>query len=138
MLHNTSYCVIWTLLQLCTFTCLFITKWLAWLIWSWVLWSGDTNSVIQNTMQNLDKVLKNWKFWRVPTTVEFYMFCWNFAQTSYYPVSTNGLSWFFLFCLDLVLFAKIKTDLVSTHSKKLDLSMTQHLNKTKTIPNTFL
>ena len=37
----------------------------------------------------------------------------------------------FLFCLDLDLLAKIKKDLVSTHSQKPVLSITQDLNKKK-------
>ena len=36
---------------------------------------------------------------------------------------------FFLFCLELELFPKIKNCLVSTHSQKPDLSITQDLNK---------
>ena len=27
-----------------------------------------------------DFCLKNWKLWRVPTTIEFNKFCWNFAH----------------------------------------------------------
>ena len=46
--------------------------------------------------------------------------------------------WDFLkFCLELELFAKIKKDLVSTHSEKPGLSITQDLNKKK-IPHTLL
>ena len=41
---------------------------------------------------------------------------------------------FFLFCLDLELFAKIKKDLVSTHSQKPGLSITQDLDKIKKHP----
>ena len=41
---------------------------------------------------------------------------------------------FFLFCLELELFAKIKKDLVSTHSQKPGLSVTHDLNKIKKIP----
>ena len=44
---------------------------------------------------------------------------------------------FFKFCLELELFAKIKKDLVSTHSQKPGLSITQDLNKKK-IPHTLL
>ena len=33
--------------------------------------------------------LKNWKFWRAPTTIEFNIFWWNFAHVSYLPTSTN-------------------------------------------------
>ena len=44
----------------------------------------------------------------------------------------------FLFYLDLELFAKIKKDLVSTHSFFTLLSITQDLNKIKKIPHTLL
>ena len=37
----------------------------------------------------------------------------------------------FLYCLKLELFAKIKKDLVSTHSQKLVLSITQDISKIK-------
>ena len=46
-------------------------------------------------------------------------------------MSTKGCSGFFLFYLDLELFAKIKKDLVPTHSQKPFLLMTQDLNKIK-------
>ena len=36
------------------------------------------------------------KFWRAPTTIEFNIFCWNFAHLSFLPVSTKGCSWFFI------------------------------------------
>ena len=45
--------------------------------------------------------------------------------------STKGFPGFFLFCLDLELFAKIKKDLVSTHSFFTLLLITQDLNKIK-------
>ena len=44
----------------------------------------------------------------------------------------------FLFYLDLELFAKIKKDLVSTHSFFTLLLITQDLNKIKKNPNIFL
>ena len=44
----------------------------------------------------------------------------------------------FLFYLDLELFAKIKKDLVSTHSFFTLLLITQDLNKIKKIPHTLL
>ena len=59
--------------------------------------------------------LKNWKLWQAPTTQEFNIFCWNFAHVSYLPMSTKGCLGFYLFCLDLELFAKIENELVSTH-----------------------
>ena len=49
-------------------------------------------------------------------------------------MSTKGCAGFFLFCLELELFDKIKKDLVSTHSQKPDLSITQDQNKTKKNP----
>ena len=83
---------------------------------------------MQNPMQNFRQssivsekqgiLSKNWKFWRPPTTIEFNIFCWNFAHVSWLPMSTKACSGFFLFCLDLEFFAKIKKPLVSTQSQK--------------------
>ena len=53
-------------------------------------------------------------------------------------MSTKMCLGYFLFCLDLDLFAKIKKDLASTHSFFIILLITQDLNKTKKIPNTIL
>ena len=82
--------------------------------------------------------LKNCKLWRAPTTLQFNIFCSNFTHVSYLPVSTKACAGFFLFCLDLELFAKIKKDLVSTNSILILLLVTQDLNKIKKIPNTLL
>ena len=49
-------------------------------------------------------------------------------------MSTKGCVGFFLFHLDLELFAKILKDLVSTHSFLTLLLITQDLNKTKKNP----
>ena len=49
-------------------------------------------------------------------------------------MSTKGCVRFILFCLDLELFAKIKKDLVSTHSLFTLLLITQDLNKIKKNP----
>ena len=48
--------------------------------------------------KNLDKALllsrnqvfcmKNWKLWQAPKTIEFSIFCWNFAHISYLLMST--------------------------------------------------
>ena len=38
----------------------------------------------------------------------FNIFCWNFAHVSYLPMSTKVCPGFFLFWLDLELFAKFK------------------------------
>ena len=51
-------------------------------------------------------------------------------------MSTKRCLGCFSFCLDLEFFAKMKKDLVSTHSQKPGLSITQDLNKMKKIPNT--
>ena len=65
-------------------------------------------------------------------------FCWNFAHVFYLQLSTKGYVGFFKFYLDLELFAKIKKDLVSTHSFFTLLLITQDLNKIKKIPHTLL
>ena len=51
-------------------------------------------------------------------------------------MSTKKCLGCFSFGLDLEFFAKMKKDLVSTHSQKPGLSITQDLNKMKKIPNT--
>ena len=50
-------------------------------------------------------------------------------------MSTKAYEGFFLFCLDRDLYAKIKKDLVSTHSVFTLLLITQDLNKIKKIPH---
>ena len=98
--------------------------------------------------KNLDKALlfsrnqvfclKIWNLWRGPTTIEFNIFCWNFAHVFYLVMSTKACVGFLKFYLDLDLFAKLKKDLVSTHSFLALLLITEDLNKTKTIPHTLL
>ena len=78
--------------------------------------------------------LKNWKLWRVLTTVEFNIFYWNIGHVSYLR---KGVRDFFKFWLDLDLFAKIENDLLSTHLQKLVFLLTQDLNKIKKIPKPF-
>ena len=39
--------------------------------------------------------LKNWKFWRALTTMEFNIFCWNFAHVSVLRMSKKGCVGFF-------------------------------------------
>ena len=46
-------------------------------------------------------------------------------------MSTKECAGFFLFCLDLLLFSKIKKDLVSTHSSFTLLLITEDLNEKK-------
>ena len=62
-------------------------------------------------------------------TVQYFLL--NFAHVFYLPLSTKGYVGFFLFYLDFELFAKIKKDLVSTHSFFKLLLITQDLNKIK-------
>ena len=81
---------------------------------------------MQNTMQKFRQssivfekpgiCLKIWKLWWAPTIVQFNIFYWNFAHVFYLPVSTKTCAGFFLFYLDLELFAKINKGLVPTHS----------------------
>ena len=82
--------------------------------------------------------LKIWELWRASTTLQFIIFCWNFARVSNLTMPTKWYVGFFLFCLDLELFAKIKNDLVSTHSRFTLLLITQDVNKIKKIPHTIL
>ena len=53
-------------------------------------------------------------------------------------MSANGCVGFLKFCLDVELFAKIKKDLVSTHSFFTLLLITRGLNKIKTFSHTLL
>ena len=63
----------------------------------------------------------------------------NYPTVQYYlPLPKKWCVGFFLFYLDLGLFAKIKKNLVSTHSFFTLLLITQDLNKTKKIPQTLL
>ena len=39
--------------------------------------------------------LKIWKLWWAPTTLQFNIFCWNFALVFYLPLSTKGCVGFF-------------------------------------------
>ena len=71
---------------------------------------------------------------KAPTILQFSIFCWNFAHVFYLPLSKKGCVGFFLFYLDLQLFAKLKKDLVFTHSFFTLLLITQDLNKIKKIP----
>ena len=97
--------------------------------------------------KNLDKALlfsrnqvfwlKIWKLWQAPTTLQFNIFCWNFAHVLHFPMSTKKPVEFFLFYLDLELFEKVKKDLVSTHSVFTLLLITQDLNKIKKSPTCF-
>ena len=70
---------------------------------------------------------------KTPTTVELNIFLLGFCTRLLFTNVYKRCSGFILFCLDLVLFAKIKKDLVSTHSLKPFLLITQDLNKIKKI-----
>ena len=83
--------------------------------------------------------MKNIKLWQAPTTIRVQHFllklCTGFLLTNVYK---RLFEIFFLFCLDLELYAKIKKDLVSTHSLFTFLLITQDLNKIKKPPKTLL
>ena len=65
-----------------------------------------------------------------------YFFFKNFAHVSYLPLSVKVCVRFFLFCLDLELFVKIKKTWF-LHTCFL-LLITQDLNKIKKIPDSLL
>ena len=69
-------------------------------------------------------------------TVQYFLLrlCTRFLLNNVYK-SVFGI---FLFCLDLELLAKVKRDLVSTHSFFTLLLITQDLNKVKEIPHILL
>ena len=69
------------------------------------------------------------KIWRAPTTLQFNIFCWNFAHVSYLPMPKKGCVGFYLFCLDLEILATIKKNLVSKHSFFTLSLINQDLNK---------
>ena len=61
--------------------------------------------------------LKNWKFWRGPTTITFNIFCWNFAHVSYLTMSTKGcLGFFFILFRSWVINKNVKNACVETRS----------------------
>ena len=101
-----------------------------------------TNYVMQNTIKKFRQssiVFEKpeiWKHWRALTILQFNIFCWNFGHVFYLPMSTEGCVGFFLFYVDLELFAKIKKDLVSLYLFFTFLLITQDLNKIKKIPHT--
>ena len=53
------------------------------------------------------------KFWRVPTTIEFNIFCWNLAHLSYLTLSTKGFSGSFIFLRSWVIGKLVIDKLVS-------------------------
>ena len=64
-------------------------------------------------------------------------FCWNLAHVSYLPMTKKGCAGFFLFCLDLELFSKIKKTWF-LHTPLLHVPITQDLNEIRKIQNTLL
>ena len=74
--------------------------------------------------------IKNWKLWPAPTTIDFNIFCWTFAHVLYLPVSTKECGGFFILFRTWVI-CQNQNNLVSKHSQKLRLSITQDLSKIK-------
>ena len=110
---------------------------------------------MQNTKQKFRQSsivfekLWNWKLWWAATILKFNIFHQNSAHIFCLPLSTKECVGFFIFYLDLELFAKIKKDLVSmpffTFSLKMFLNVvftlsliTQDLSKIKKISGTLL
>ena len=81
--------------------------------------------------------LKNLKLWRVSTTTELNILCWNFACVFYLPCLQKDLGIFFILFRSFVI-CKNQKDLVSTHSFFTFLLITADLNKIKKISSTFL
>ena len=122
-------------------------RWLAWLKWNcffldWFYYNliilikqckmpykslGKALSFLRNQVF----CLKIWKLLQAPTILQFNIFCWNVAHVFYLPLSKKVCVGLFKFYFDLELFAKIKKDLVSTHSFFTFLLITQDLNKIK-------
>ena len=59
-------------------------------------------SIISKKPGFLSKKLK------APTTMEFNIFCWNFAHVFYLVMFTKACVEFFLFCLDLELLINVQ------------------------------
>ena len=106
-------------------------RWLAWLIWNYYLQTNVSFNLVvliklcKIWYLSLDRpllfprnqvfCLENWKLRRASTTIEFHIFCWNFAHIFYLVMSRKGYVGFFLFCLDLELLIKsVKSQCVGT------------------------
>ena len=93
------------------------------------------NSIVFEKPGILSENFKNLTSPNYPTVQYFLLkLCTRFLLTNVY----KRVSEIFLFYLDLELFAKVKKDLVSTHSFFTLLLITQDLNKIKKIPHTLL
>ena len=58
-----------------------------------------------------------WKLWRVPTTIEFDIFCWNFAHVFYLILSKKDCSgFFFILFRSWVTNKNVKNEYVETMS----------------------
>ena len=61
--------------------------------------------------------LKNWKLWRAPTTIEVYIFCWNFAHILYLVMSAKAcVVFFFILFRSCVINKSVKDECVETSS----------------------
>ena len=88
------------------------------------------SSIVFEKPGNLSENLKTLTGSNYPTVQYFSL---KLCRVSNLPISisTKGCAGFFLFCLDLKLFAKTKKYLVSTYSIFTTLLITQDLNKIK-------
>ena len=101
------------------------------------IWNFRQSSTVFEKPGILSEILKTLRSSCI-TTTDFNNFCWNFAHVPYLPISTKECVGFILFWLELELFAKIKKYLVSTHSQKPVLLITQDPHKINKIPHTLL
>ena len=93
------------------------------------------NSIVFEKPGILSENLKTLTSSNYPTVQYFFL---KLRTLFYLPLSKKECVGFFLFYLDLELFAKIKKDLASIHSFFTLLLITQDLNKIKKIPHTLL
>ena len=81
---------------------------------------------------------KSWKLCWASTSIEFNIFCWNFAQVSYLPMPTIGCSGFFILFRSSVIEKLGFCECVETRSFLIlaNSSRSKHLSKIKEIANT--
>ena len=85
--------------------------------------------------------LKNWKLWRVSTTIVLNIFCWNFAHVSYWPMSSKGCLGFFNLFRSWVICKNKRRSGFYTFTETsffTFLWITQDLSRIKRIPNSLL
>ena len=116
----------------------FFMEWFCYYLIILFKWCKIPHKTLDKTLlfsRNQLYCLKIWRLWRVSTTLQVEVFCWNLVQVSYLPMSTKRRAGFFWFCLNLELFAKIKKTWFLHTRFLIFLLITQDLNKLKKISN---